>query len=114
MKSKNNTENTPGSDRQERLVRLSWRKAVGRWNQPTTYSLFRGSGPWLAVVQSMKDGTWFWYGGGRNTSAAPTDLKTAKKEAKAHVLSLANATTMASEAKEGQPSCLDTFDPITP
>jgi len=36
----------------------------------------------------MKNGNWFWYGGGRNTCAEPTDLKTAKKEAMAHIKSV--------------------------
>jgi hypothetical protein len=73
-------------------ARFSWRKSVGRWSAPTTYSLYKkGNSQWLAVVQEMKDG-WFWYGGGRNTCAEPTNLETAKKEAMAHIKSIAPLT----------------------
>ena len=75
---------------QPRLVRLSWRKEQARYG-PETYRLRRGGKEELAVVQKNKAGSWFWYGGGRNTCAAPTDLATAKKDAKTHVLSLENA-----------------------
>ena len=72
-----------------RLVRLTWRKQQAQWG-PLTYRLRRGGKEDLAVVQRDKEGTWYWYGGGRNTWANPTDLETAKKDAKAHILSLAN------------------------
>jgi hypothetical protein len=67
--------------------RLTWRRVKQRYG-PETYRLSRGGTDWLAVAQKNKDGSWFWYGGGQNTCANPTDLETAKTEAKAHVLSL--------------------------
>lgn len=67
--------------------RLSWRKEKQRFG-PETRRLSRGGKDWLAIVQMNKDGSWFWYGGGRNTCSTPTDLETAKKEAMAHILSL--------------------------
>ena len=89
MKQKANT----ASDGAACSSRFSWRKYVGRWSQPTAYSLYKGDcAQWLAVVQGTKDGLWFWYGGGCNTCEVPTDLKTAKKEAMAHIKSIeANA-----------------------
>jgi hypothetical protein len=82
-----------GLDEKTCSSRFSWRKTVGRWSQPTIYSLYKGkSATWLAIVQGTNAGLWFWYGGGRNTCATPTDLKSAKKEAMAHIKSiLANA-----------------------
>ena len=66
--------------------RLSWRKEKQRYG-PETRRLSRG-GEDLAIVQKNKDGSWFWYGGGRNTCQTPTDLETAKKEAMAHILAM--------------------------
>lgn len=71
------------------MTRLRWRRSAGRWSQPTIHTLSRGDGPWLAIVQETKGGGWFWYGGGRNTCGDPTDLATAKREAAAHIRSLA-------------------------
>jgi len=67
--------------------RLTWRREKPRYG-PETYRLSRTGGEWLVVVQKNKDGSWFWYGGGQNTHANPTDLQTAKAEAKAHVLAI--------------------------
>lgn len=72
------------------FVRLRWKRDRPVWG-PETHTLSRG-GDWLAIVQECGDG-WFWYGGGKNTSKSPTDLETAKAEAKKHIQQLeANAT----------------------
>jgi hypothetical protein len=70
--------------------RLAWRREKPKYVRfgPETHHLSRAGGDRLAIVQKDRDGSWFWYGGGRNTCANPTDLETAKAEAKAHVLSL--------------------------
>ena len=65
--------------------RLRWKKDNGAY-RATTHTLSRG-GDWLAIIQATGDGRWFWYGCGKNTSSSPTNLETAKAEAKAHVLS---------------------------
>lgn len=67
--------------------RLTWRREKPRYG-PETYRLSRAGGDWLVVVQKNRGGSWFWYGGGQNTHANPTDLETAKAEAKAHVLAI--------------------------
>ena len=87
MSDNNNLNNAADSGLlQPRLVRLSWRKEQARWG-PLTYRLGRKGEDWLAVVQESKErGKWYWDGGGRNTNSTPTDLETAKKDAKAHVL----------------------------
>jgi len=91
-----NSENPQKAVAQPPLVRLSWRKEQVRWG-PLTYRLSRKGVDWLAIVQESKvRGQWYWYGGGRNTCATPTDLETAKKDAKAHILSLANVDVDAS------------------
>jgi len=71
-----------------RLVRLTWRKGArrsGMMRLPETYTLYRGCEK-LATCQRLHSGDWFWYGGGKNTSSMPTDLETAKRDAKAHIL----------------------------
>ena len=39
----------------------------------------------MATCQQLPDGRWFWYGEGVNTCNTPTDLVTAKQEAKAYI-----------------------------
>lgn len=69
--------------------RLTWRKGKrysGMMRLAATYCLCCGDEE-LAIIQENGD-QWFWYGGDRNTCATPTDLATAKKEAKAYILSI--------------------------
>lgn len=83
-----NRDNTAGNDGQHRLVRLTWRKGKRRdgiMRLPETYNLHRGKER-IAVCQRLESGQWFWYGGGINTANRPTDLKTAKRDAKSYIL----------------------------
>lgn len=80
--------------------RLTWRKGKrrsGMMRLAKTYRLCRGDEE-LATVQETGS-LWFWYGGGMNTAHKPTDLETAKRDAKAHILSLPNVQ---SEPRGGQ------------
>lgn len=70
-------------------TRMTWRKGnnrSGMMRLPKTYKLCQG-GKELAVVQEV-GALWFWYSDGKNTASKPTDLETAKKQCKFHILSL--------------------------
>jgi hypothetical protein len=70
-------------------TRLTWRKGRTRSGQmrlAPNHKLCRGEDE-IATVQEARPGFWFWYGAGANTARTPTDLATAKRDAKAYILS---------------------------
>ena len=86
-----------------RLVRLTWRKGKrreGMMRLPETYALHRGDEE-LAICQRLQSGDWFWYGGGMNTADVPTDLETAKRDAKAHILANTEDRHVAKPTQKG-------------
>lgn len=67
---------------------MSKRKPRRRWRQwnsgpfgPSTYRLYCAE-EHLATAQREKDGSWFWYGQGINTSRFPTTLEGVKNQVK--------------------------------
>ncbi|MFL6709265.1 MAG: hypothetical protein ACJ8HI_13765 [Massilia sp.] len=76
---------TPTPNETTDLPRLRWRRSkASGFNGPDTYELSRGE-RWIARAQQNRDGTWFWYGAGRNTANRPMTLEAAKAEAAAYV-----------------------------
>ncbi|HSI11741.1 MAG TPA: hypothetical protein VK961_06835 [Chthoniobacter sp.] len=62
----------------------AWR--VRRKTHPQLHEYRERNKPdaWLAIVQATEGGLWFWYGGGRNTTATPTTLEEAKRQVEEH------------------------------
>ena len=67
-------------------MRIRWRKEKPQGFRPREIHVLTDGENDLARVQACGGRQFFWYTNGKNTFAKPTDLATAKAEAKAYVI----------------------------